>query len=425
MIALFRTPTATCRAIGGLLLILLAAHCPVNVIGLAPRALARPAQEVSVTGTCLDEAGQPLAGVIVSLYHEDFKATKHEKCDTCETGDDGQFEFFDAPELAEDCGLGVAFTKTGCGSIIRSLYPHFLKKPLEVQFRPAETLQGRLTDEAGRPVAGVRVWCHQFRTGPLEGVSNAVSDADGKYAITDIGRWTDEDAWPNTGKFFFDVHHPDYAHERPTWERIPTTVDVVLHPGGIIEGKVTDLVTGKPAAGVRVSLQGIKGLPMWDEALTGPDGKYQIRCLKAGQYNLWAETADRACAAIDSLSVGVGKTLDSQDLTLVEGGWIEGRVLDATTGEPITGTPDQPLHVACYGPGRPKSGSACQSATVDEMGQFRLRVAPGLNYPYVMSPDLWSRTEGRDAFQAGMEVNEGMSTKMDFRVVPAPLGPAY
>jgi hypothetical protein len=52
-----------------------------------------------------------------------------------------------------------------------------------------------VTDEAGKPVVGARVWSHQrLRTGPIDGVSCAVTDADGKYAITDMARWTDEDA---------------------------------------------------------------------------------------------------------------------------------------------------------------------------------------------------------------------------------------
>jgi hypothetical protein len=232
-----------------------------------------------------------------------------------------------------------------------------------------------VTDEAGKPVAGARVWAKSLLTGPLDGVGTAVTDADGKYAIADMGRWSDEDAQPKpigkglaavAGAVFFDVRHPDYARERPTWNRIPATVDVVLHPGGVIEGRVTDQVTGKPAAGVAVSLQGIKGMPTWDQVRTDVNGKYQIRCLKGGQYNLWADAPDRACAAIDSLTVAAGKTLNSQDLTLVEGGWIEGRVIDTASGGAMTGTPDRPLYIGCYGPGRPKSGAACQSAMRQE-----------------------------------------------------------
>jgi 5-hydroxyisourate hydrolase-like protein (transthyretin family) len=423
-------PTAVRPALDVLLVVSVAAIALTT--SQAPGAPDRPTtpapKALPVVGTCRDETGQALAGVKVTLYREDYKAKKQEKLAERETGADGGFEFHNAPAIEDDRGIGVAFTKSGRGSIVWSLHSESLRKPLEVQLRPAATLQGRVTDEAGKPVSGARVWTHSLRAGPLDGISSTVTDADGKYAITDMGRWNDEDAKPKpignglavgAARVYFDIRHPDFARERPTWERIPCTVDVVLQRGGVIEGKVTDRKTGKPAAGVTVSLQGIKGMPSWDQTRTDAEGMYQIRCLKAGQYNLWADAPDRACAAIDSLTVTAGKTLGSQDLTLVEGGWIEGRVVDAATGGAITGTPDRPLYVANYGPGRPKSGAACQSTKVDENGWFRLRVAPGTNYPYIMTPDIWNRTEGRKDFQAGIAVKEGEPTKIVFMVAPA------
>jgi len=423
-------PTAVRPVLRGLLVVLVAAIALTSsqASGAPDRPTTPAPKALPVVGTCRDEAGQPLAGVKVTLYREDYKAKKHEKLAERETGADGGFEFHNAPAIEDDRGIGVAFTKAGRASTVWALYPESLRKPMVVEVRPAATLEGRVTDEAGKPVIGARVWFHKLRTGPLEGISSSVTDANGKYAITDMGRWTDEDAKPKpigngrmiaAGAVFFDIRHPDFAHERPTWTRIPSTVDVVLQKGGMIEGRVTDRVTGKPASGVTVSLQGIKGMPTWDQARTDAEGKYLIRSLKAGQYNLWADAPDRACAAIDSLTVTAGTNLVGQDLILVEGGWIEGRVLDAASGGAITGTPDRPLYVANYGPGRPKSGAGCQSTKVDENGWFRLRVAPGLNFPYIMTPDLWNRTEGQADFQAGIEVKEGEATKLTFRVAPA------
>ena len=412
------------RLLGGLLFLLLAAQ----VAGApAPDRPTPPAKGVPVAGTCLDETGQPLAGVTVALYRQDATAQKYEKLAERETGADGKFAFPDAPAPTNDRGLALAATKAGRGSVVQPLWAEFIQKPWEFRLRPAGTLQGRVTDEAGKPVAGAHVWTHPLGTGPLDGILSAVTDKDGKYAISDMGQWTDEDARPKPiggglrigeARVYFSVRHPDFANEAPTWTRIPSTVDVVLQPGGVIAGRVTDQVTGKPAAGVAVSLQGVKALPAWAQTRTGPDGTYQLRGLKAVQYNLWADAPDRACVAIDSLTVAGGKTLAGQDLALVAGGWLDGRVVDAATGAPLTGTPDRPLYVASYGPGRPKSGAAVQSVVVDADGKFKLRLAPGLNYPYIMTPDLWSRTQGKAAFQAGVEVKDGESTQVEFRVGP-------
>jgi hypothetical protein len=94
-------------------------------------------------------------------------------------------------------------------------------------------------------------------------------------------------------------------------------------------------------------------------------------------------------------------------------------VVDVATGEPVGGTAEQPISVGCYGPGRPKSGAAVQSARVDEQGRFRLRVAPGVNYPYVMSSIPGNRVADRTAYETGVEVKAGETTQVDFRATPA------
>ncbi|HKB05530.1 MAG TPA: carboxypeptidase-like regulatory domain-containing protein [Gemmataceae bacterium] len=422
MIARSRTRIAARWAAGGLLFIVLAVVGRNDVAGRAPQPADRPAKGVPVTGTCLDEANQPLAGVRVTLYREDYQAKKHERLGAKETGADGRFEFPDAPAVTEDHGLAVVVTRAGRGSIVQPLFDELLRKPLEFHLRPAATLQGKVIDEAGKPVAGARVWARSLRTGPIDGVGTTVTDADGKYAITDMGLWTDEDDRLHPTRVLFDVSHPDFAHERPLWSRMPATIDVVLHPGGVIEGRVTDRVTGKPAGGVTVSLRsvlGTRGAPAGGHAQTGPDGKYEIRRLKAGQYNLWAEAPDRACVAIDSLTVTAGKTLAGQDLSLIEGGWIEGQVVDAATADPVGSAPHRTLHVTCFGPGRPKSGADCHQTQVNEKGQFKVRVAPGLNYPRIITSVMWSRVEGREEYQAGIEVKAGESSKVTFRIGPA------
>ena len=165
----------------------------------------------------------------------------HEKLAERETKADGRFEFLGAPAPADLVRPAVVVTKAGHGSIVQPLFEGLLAKPLEFKLRPAGTLRGRVTDTAGKPVAGARVWAASLAGTPVEGVATAVTDADGQYAIEDMGRWTDEDARPRpigggrmvvTGGVYFDVAHPDYARERPTWDRIPATVDVVLHRAG-------------------------------------------------------------------------------------------------------------------------------------------------------------------------------------------------
>ena len=168
---------------------LLAIVVPADVAGRAPQVAGRPAKGVPVTGTCLDEEGQPLAGVKVTLYRDDSKAKKHENLGERVTGADGRFEFADAPAPGDESGLAVVVTMAGRGSIIQPLFAG-LPKPLEFRVRPAGTLQGKVTDAAGKPVAGAHVWARGLGGRPIDGISTAVTDAEGKYAIADMGRWT-------------------------------------------------------------------------------------------------------------------------------------------------------------------------------------------------------------------------------------------
>jgi 5-hydroxyisourate hydrolase-like protein (transthyretin family) len=394
----------------------------------APPADRPAAKAAPVTGVFQDPAGQPLAGVTVTLYREDYRALSREKLAEQETGADGRFAFPDAPAPEKGHGLAITATKPGRGSIVWALMAESLKKPITVPMRPAATLQGRVTDAAGKPIAGTRVWSSYLNSGPVDGILSTVTDADGKYAITDMGKWTDDDTRPKPmgegrmsvlGGCFFDVRHPDYGHERPMYHRMPDKVDVVLQPGGVIDGKVLDKVTGKPGAGVIIGLQAIKGGNSFNQARTDAAGKFEIRCLKPGQYNLWADATDRACAAIDSLTVEAGKTLTNQNLELVEGGWVEGQIVDAATGAPIGSADGRPLEVAFYGPARPKSGACCQAAKTDAEGRFRQRVPPGKQFLYIMQSGYWGRTQRREFFDAGIDVKADEIVRVVLRVLPA------
>src|SRR5687767_4746481 len=105
MTARSRTTTAAHRALG-FLFVSLAAVGLTDAAGRASAAPAKtpPAKTMTVSGTCLDEADKPLAGVKVALYREDYSAKKHEKLAEQETGADGRFVFKDAPALTDERG---------------------------------------------------------------------------------------------------------------------------------------------------------------------------------------------------------------------------------------------------------------------------------------------------------------------------------
>jgi beta-lactamase regulating signal transducer with metallopeptidase domain/5-hydroxyisourate hydrolase-like protein (transthyretin family) len=351
MIARYRKPTAVGKALGALLLLAFAALGLTDAAAQAPNktstdqapaAVKEPeGKSLTIAAVCQDEEGKPLSSVQVVLYRHDQQKLAMERLRSEATGDDGHIQFADlASPPTEVDGSGwsyiLAVAKPGKGSIIQYLTAASLKNPLVFKLRPAATLRGRVTDASGKPVAGARVWT-RCPYEPVDGVCSTRTDADGRYAITDMAPDEFKPIWSADGKTatymtgcYFEVVHPNYAHIRPMYHHVPDTVDVVLPLEGIIDGKVVDQISGKPAADVLVytATHSVEG-GCYQKTRTDSNGKYRLSALLAGKYNLWAEAPDRTCTALDSLAVEAGKTQTAPDLSLIEGGWIEGRLVDA------------------------------------------------------------------------------------------------
>lgn len=183
---------------------------------------------------------------------------------------------------------------------------------------------------------------------------------------------------------------------------------------GGLRGRVLDAVTGKPAAKVLVTIQatkqslsGRKEERASFETRTDANGEYQFSELPPLAYNVWASADDRTCAALNSISVVDGKISPADELKLVEGSWLEGRVLtwrrEPVSHDPKTG---ERLRVGLSGPSRPRSGASIESCPVDDDGRFRLRVPAGRNFPYVLSPEVWQRTWSKEMYERGIDVDE-------------------
>src|SRR5262249_25182985 len=122
----------------------------------------------------------------------------------------------------------------------------------------------------------------------------------------------------------------------------------------------------------------------WAQVVANEKGIYRL-VLTADAYNIWAKAKDRISVALDSFSGPIGETTQAPDLELITGDFIVGKGVYKATGGPLIKLPGgQPLHIGHHGPAFPKSGAAVGAARVADDGTYRLRVAPGDNYPYLM-----------------------------------------
>ena len=137
---------------------------------------------------------------------------------------------------------------------------------------------------------------------PLEGFHSARTDAEGRYAITDLRAWDSAKEKPAESHAAvagrtLSVRHPNYGEHREIYKRVPDSVDFVLEPTSVVEGRVIDEVSGKPAAKVAIMYSRTdhhRGLIV-TPAFTDEEGKYQLPFLEPGIYKIWATTPpDRA-----------------------------------------------------------------------------------------------------------------------------------
>lgn len=385
------------------------------------------AASLTLRGICHDESGRPLSGVRVKLYHE-LRPLAEATSDR-----DGQFLFEEvsppASERPHAIRIAVSAQLSGRASQVTYVSDGKEDKPIKFYLSPAKTLRGRVTDDSGKPVAGALVFTGGCHSGPIAapwpGIHSATTDRNGNYAIHDLAaldfrpiKQPDGSAFMIDGCFAH-VQHPGFATARPKYRELPATVDVRLEPASQIEGRVFDQVTGKPAAQMRVLAQGTTSEYGFSHvAVTDNAGNYRIANLPAATFNIVAlSSKDRVAVAIDSLKVESGRTHRVPDLQLIEGGWLEGQVLDARTDAPIA-RDEFPIEVGVYDSSHPKSGAACQSAKMAKDRRFRVRVAPGKIFPYIMNPDVWQRTQRREFYEQGIEIKSGEVVSIVFRVLP-------
>ncbi len=190
-----------------------------------------------------------------------------------------------------------------------------------------------------------------------------------------------------------------------------------LRPGGTISGTITYGSGGRPAAGVHVMAQsldrGVSGGR--GEATTNERGGYVVRQLGPGTYNIflahdpvlsrqWTAAARRDVRLMD------GQELAGQDLGLVGGAIITGRVLRADSR---LGVAD--VEVYADGPSHPKGTSMMWAYTSDD-GTYSLRVAPGTQHiRFDDPPDGYRGRAERD-----VTVADGQTISVDLELQRLP-----
>lgn len=393
---------------------------------------AQPTGALAIDGRCVDEKNQPLADVQIQLLlFEDFAPQPLQKWEH-KTSASGEFKFdklvpiMKTPPRQKHYVLtavkaGHVFTHRTFG--VTGYVPTSnlaLKMPSK-----SGALSGRVLDEHGKPLSGASVFLDSHEH-VVPGYRQATTDADGRYSIEGMPLWKPDtieyDPVTKMGSVCtgcaFRIKHPNYPLMMGMFSGIPQTVDVQLTPGIVVEGKVTDTVTGQPASSVIVVIQGINQ-PSYGKALTDSNGSYRIQ-MADDDYQISVTANDRIMLPIDLVTGPKGKAFRAPELKLASGGIITGRLIDKSTGQPFKRpAKGEGARITCVGPPLGKQPGSTQFAYVDDDGRFRIRAIPGLNRLIVDHPfDITRRFNGKPQPErprsVDIQIRDGESVVVEF-----------
>jgi RNA polymerase sigma factor (sigma-70 family) len=333
------------------------AQAPVQVAGQTPIAheaisagtpVLDPTEDesaLSVPGILIDRDGKPIANTPVSIQlmagnwgmgsrKELMPVTAIAKT---VSGPDGRFLFnrletdghtnFIGELVAEGPGL------SGFSRAILSAIGYRTPR-IDIEMRTTEPLSGRVVDAAKNPLRGAVIQPTAYEArGPetlnviMPDVPAFETDASGRFSVTRLyaGRW----------KFL--VSAPGFASRVTEFvETGQSDVNIILDPGVHVSGRLNlpDSVQR------RVRLAMMHQEQYFEFHLVELDpaaGTFETTSLRPGNHLAWLDDPELILTGTMELKIPEGRPALTQDLTVIVGGVITGRLVDAATGEGIAG----------------------------------------------------------------------------------------
>ncbi|RKG86142.1 MSCRAMM family protein [Corallococcus terminator] len=275
---------------------------------LEPVTLARASR---LAGRVVAVDGSPAAGLLVLLDGDTALAT--EQLTTTDAA--GRFSFDDVPELPHQLNVGTV--QSGAFATLTVTPP---AQDVVLQLQPGVYVDGTVSDDTGRPIAGAKVSTFREDGGPASAEATTVTSTSGRYRLGPVR------AGPHTFKLEA-AHHLDLEVANQALGRGQGPLDFTLPRAASAEGTVVD-AEGQPLAGISVGLHscanGGSGCAPEDVTLTDADGHFVLDAREADSG--WIIAEDDAFIP-SALEVQVPAT--SLRLVMNRGASVSGHVMDA------------------------------------------------------------------------------------------------
>lgn len=340
---------------------------PLDAGAAAPPAPSK-APKAKANGRVVDTAGKPLKGVTVFAYRRDGSSWVHGGTTTTKKNGTfvlknlvpGTYVFFaqadgfvsqlhDGVDCRGSCDLGA-------GTLL-DLAPKQNRGGVDFTLQRAGAVVGALRDDGGQNVRG-SVWLHDANGAY---VTYTEAGADGSFRIGGL--------LPGVYRLYAqgDLHVTTLAGDLPcpffdcdptrgaTFDVVAgaeTRRDVTLPRGGRLRGTVRD-TGGAPIEDVTVVLATPDNSGYLGVAVTDADGTWTLAGVPAREHSLlfygdvgvldeaWNDSPcpELFCGTEELVTLQPGEDRAGMDATLSGGGAVEGRIVDADSGAPVSGVP--------------------------------------------------------------------------------------
>ena len=283
----------------------------------------------AVSGIVIDEVGTPIEGAVIAVRDSWFSEVNPESLPNKGYSDAaGQWSIRSLPDgdhtlicsvpgylMIEKSGVTVAEGRDHGG--------------VELQMVRGAVLEGLVTSVSGIPIEGARLIAIDTSEG-LRKV-NRTSDLTGQFRFDDLGRYPVDLIVEKRG--FADIRLFEVAVNG-------AAITVQMEALGGLNGVVID-ETGAPLRAFSVSPRIIEG----DREVTrvpartfqGDDGRFDYDGLQPGTYTVIIGAPGFAQEVIENVLVRSNQWIDVGTVVLGQGGRVMGRIIDASTNQPVAG----------------------------------------------------------------------------------------
>jgi beta-lactamase regulating signal transducer with metallopeptidase domain len=282
-----------------------------------------------VTGTVVNkDTGAPIsgAGVVSDSLH------------TTLTGKDGRFEII-GMGLGEHTLKVISPGRSNTHQDINTT--DSADYDIRIEMPRGYVVRGRVTDEAGKPVAGASVRDIYSGTIIQCAMQHGLTDADGRYELK---------SYPFTRDLFgIAVEHDNFASVtkgqlKPPADGDVLTVDFALDQGYAVEGEVYDQ-EGKPVKEATVSYSANQSYVGYVKTRTDENGRFLLTRISRPREDEIFVQAKGSSPAGQRATPGKGADAPHLTFTLLPGHTATGRVVDPK-GNPIEGATLQAIRTA-------------------------------------------------------------------------------